>query len=150
MSNKIPCPECEGKGFMEYSHGLLRVQCEPCKGAGEVEGDSVPTVPAVEDALLTTEACGQVFAKITTALENLTKLAFLCDEAEAEVRRCLTGVVKIELDGEKVAETVAKGIADDSDSGTEPANQPAGSANTGKSRKRKKQTAKRQARKKAG
>ena len=24
----MKCPRCDGKGFLEYNHGLLRVECE--------------------------------------------------------------------------------------------------------------------------
>jgi len=32
----MKCPECEGKGFNEFNHGLLQVACAECKGTGEV------------------------------------------------------------------------------------------------------------------
>ena len=31
------CSKCEGKGFIEYEHGLLQVKCEDCKGTGEID-----------------------------------------------------------------------------------------------------------------
>ena len=33
----MKCQECDGKGFKEYNSGLLQVECEACKGIGEVE-----------------------------------------------------------------------------------------------------------------
>jgi len=31
------CPNCEGKGFKEYEHGLIVIRCKTCKGKGEIE-----------------------------------------------------------------------------------------------------------------
>lgn len=33
------CPNCEGKKFIEYEHGLIQVECENCQGTGEVPDD---------------------------------------------------------------------------------------------------------------
>ena len=33
----MKCSECQGKGFMEYEHGLIMVEHESCKGTGEID-----------------------------------------------------------------------------------------------------------------
>lgn len=32
----MKCETCEGRGFIEYEHGLVMVECEVCKGTGEM------------------------------------------------------------------------------------------------------------------
>jgi len=33
------CPKCEGKGFIEYEHGLIMLKCDVCNGTGEAADD---------------------------------------------------------------------------------------------------------------
>ena len=33
----MKCPKCEGKGFVEFNHGLFQVACADCNATGEVE-----------------------------------------------------------------------------------------------------------------
>ena len=33
----MKCETCQGRGFIEYEHGLLMVECGVCNGTGEVE-----------------------------------------------------------------------------------------------------------------
>ena len=37
----MKCGECEGKGFIEFEHGLIMVECEACKGTGDEIGDDL-------------------------------------------------------------------------------------------------------------
>lgn len=30
------CKVCNGKGYLEFEHGLIQVACDKCKGMGEV------------------------------------------------------------------------------------------------------------------
>ena len=39
----MKCLECEGKGFMEYEHGLIMVEHELCKGTGEIDDSNSGT-----------------------------------------------------------------------------------------------------------
>ena len=41
------CPKCDGKGFIEYEHGLIQVECSECKGTGEIDdsGTGQPDKP---------------------------------------------------------------------------------------------------------
>lgn len=31
---KSKCPDCNGEGFLEHAHGLIRIPCGMCKGTG--------------------------------------------------------------------------------------------------------------------
>ena len=31
----MKCPDCEGAGYMEYEHGLIRIGCSACGGTGQ-------------------------------------------------------------------------------------------------------------------
>ena len=31
----VKCPDCEGDGYMEYEHGLIRIGCSACGGTGK-------------------------------------------------------------------------------------------------------------------
>ena len=33
------CPDCDGKGYKEFEHGLIRLRCDRCKGTGNVGDD---------------------------------------------------------------------------------------------------------------
>jgi len=33
----MKCPDCEGAGYKEYEHGLIRIMCSTCNGTGEFE-----------------------------------------------------------------------------------------------------------------
>jgi len=35
----MKCPKCEGKGFIEFEHGLVMVECDECGGMKEVDND---------------------------------------------------------------------------------------------------------------
>lgn len=37
----MKCEECEGKGFIEFEHGLIMVECQVCKGKGDEDGDDL-------------------------------------------------------------------------------------------------------------
>ena len=37
----MECPKCEGKGFIEFEHGLIMVECDECGGKKEID-DSEP------------------------------------------------------------------------------------------------------------
>jgi len=42
----MKCPKCEGKGFIEFEHGLVMVECDECGGTKEVEGETFVEVAA--------------------------------------------------------------------------------------------------------
>ena len=31
----MKCKKCNGKGYLEYEHGLIQLVCDKCKGTGE-------------------------------------------------------------------------------------------------------------------
>jgi len=35
----MKCPKCEGKGFIEFEHGLVMLECDECGGTKEVDND---------------------------------------------------------------------------------------------------------------
>jgi len=35
----MKCKRCNGKGYLEYEHGLIQVVCDKCKGTGEEDDD---------------------------------------------------------------------------------------------------------------
>jgi DnaJ-class molecular chaperone len=35
----VKCKRCNGKGYLEFEHGLIQLICDKCKGTGE-ENDS--------------------------------------------------------------------------------------------------------------
>ena len=37
----MKCEECDGKGFIEFEHGLIMVECQVCKGTGDESGDDL-------------------------------------------------------------------------------------------------------------
>ncbi len=49
MSRKVTCPECDGKGFIEYEYGVIMVKCAMCDGSKFIEDEhrsSQPNSPA--------------------------------------------------------------------------------------------------------
>ena len=42
----MKCEVCEGKGYIEYEHGLIMVECEACNGTGEIP----EIIPIEEDS----------------------------------------------------------------------------------------------------
>jgi len=33
----MKCKRCNGKGYLEYEHGLIQVVCDKCKGTGNIK-----------------------------------------------------------------------------------------------------------------
>ena len=44
----MKCPDCEGAGYMEYEHGLIRIRCSTCNGTGEVDEATTPAAESTE------------------------------------------------------------------------------------------------------
>ena len=42
----MKCKTCEGKGFTEFEHGLVMVECPDCKSTGEIDASDSGTEPA--------------------------------------------------------------------------------------------------------
>ena len=38
---KIVCPKCNGKGYLEYEAGLIRLTCSYCGGTGYIKVEEV-------------------------------------------------------------------------------------------------------------
>ena len=36
----MKCEDCEGLGYKEYEHGLIRLPCRECNGTGEIPDDN--------------------------------------------------------------------------------------------------------------
>ncbi len=111
------CLSCGGKGFTEYEHGLLRVECEKCGGTGKVKG-------IIKQAEALTK-------ELEELVEETTTDDYLAKERERP----------------ELAETTVspEEVIDDSISGTKRDNKSVGSKNPGKPKQPKKPKAKKTA-----
>jgi len=41
----MQCDKCDGKGFIEFEHGLIMVGCDRCEGTGEIDDTDNGTKP---------------------------------------------------------------------------------------------------------
>ena len=62
------CPKCEGKGFIEFEHGLVMMECDECGGTKEVDDGSIGRVLEIKEG----EGCIDVVAELT--IEGKEKL----------------------------------------------------------------------------
>lgn len=57
----MKCDACGGRGFTELEHGLIMVECEMCKGTGEV-GEALPIIDL--SSMKTTEDANRVASEM--------------------------------------------------------------------------------------
>lgn len=120
----MKCEECDGKGFIEYEHGLIMVICDCDKGkeiterTGEIRHDSI-------DRVISDNQPVGVVKEVKEKEDGLDIVAELTPEGVGKLKKI--------------------GMIDDSNSGTERDNQPTGSPDTGKPKQPKKPRAKKKA-----
>ena len=39
----MKCEKCAGRGFIEFEHGLIQVQCDECGGTGKIDDSNIGT-----------------------------------------------------------------------------------------------------------
>jgi len=118
------CPECHGKGFIEFEHGLIQKACPNCKGYSAVE----PQAENKENGIPDTQEPGY-------------RVTIQCDPEE--VARIITDGVSTSLTGEPIPGNSEDSNADDE--GNRGDNRHTGGQDTGQSAKPRKPKAKRKA-----
>lgn len=76
----MKCETCEGRGFIEYEHGLIQVECEVCGGTGEVGKES--------------ELAGELKDKV----DNLTKAGETFEGLVNEAHRIIDSTARVKDD----------------------------------------------------
>ena len=137
----MKCTECQGKGFIEYEHGLVMVKCEVCNGnktmpddiSTEEEGAYLFGEPDVSQE--TPMELGRIFVG-PDGLDFAYRDDVSTEDAEIEKMCCATNSNYIppeEVESIITPEEL-KGFSDDITSGTGQPDKPTGSRNTRKPR----------------
>lgn len=127
----MKCIECNGKGFIEYNAGLLRVKCEICNGTGDVNeteglelGDILTEELIVEAHGVITEEDNLTFPMLETAVGIAAPLPMSTDDLKSIIQ---DGYILPEsVDTIKIPDGL-KGVVDDSNTGANGNNKITGS-----------------------
>lgn len=76
----MKCETCEGRGFIEYEHGLIQVECDECGGTGEVGKES--------------ELAGELKDKV----DNLTKAGETFEGLVNEAHKIIDSTARVKDD----------------------------------------------------
>ena len=159
----MKCETCEGRGFIEYEHGLIQVRCSDCKGTGEIPDVLTEEVLQRAIDMPSPEPLGK------EDMEALAKDTYIPPEAvesielPKELEEALNDdpkylIIPVTIPSKTIDETadIAREIikaskeADDSDSGTGPDNQPTGSETPLQHKKSRKPKARKKTAKRPG
>ncbi len=85
----MQCPQCQGKGFIEYEHGLIQVACDECEGTGEIIGEKDPRLTKTEPdkpkaLILSGRMCkeGETFEELESKARQLIEASSITTKEE--------------------------------------------------------------------